>query len=539
MNERINKLARQLNCPDVADDLQSRLQHLQSKLVCLTVTGEANSGKTCMVNALTGSMLDEGPVPTNRPARVVYAALSPQADDVPTTVVDNEWMKAHDLMVCELPGHTLPEPPQLIDLGLHFAQTDICLFMVNALSALNRWETEQLAALNQLGIPTLVVLSRSDLLQPADYDNLLAYVRKGIASWKHVQLVATEHPAPTAQAAPLVRDAIDRLLATADPRQSARQGLADLFTVDTLTRLYAACTARLDAIGQQRQRIEKQTSDKLARLSDQSTTWLRIQRDMQARKQAAATRINQVLSERKEDIVRQIAHAVSMCNDIKLYWEKQMPFDLENSMRAQAQYITQTINSDVVATINWLNMEVKRAFNQNLNVLNPVACHVNVQTVHTGDVKLADNRKLRIMARVGTATTAIVAGTLLVSSGVGGVVMAVSMLAGLGSEFLMSHKQDESKKRVQALIPQIVEQAQSKVALSTADNLGEVYAQLLRDVQAYQKSLTDAARNEIEKEKSIALFNCDTDAASLNQCMQEIDELSTRFLPADNGTQPD
>jgi hypothetical protein len=133
---------------------------------------------------------------------------------------------------------------------------------------------------------------------------------------------------------------------------------------------------------------------------------------------------------------------------------------------------------------------------------------------------------MRIVARVGTAATVIAAGTMFATMGIGGIVMATGMVAGIGAEFFMNRKQSESKEKVQSLIPQMVEQAQQKLSINISDNLNKAYGELIKNLQSYQDLWLEEAEQNIEKERQIALYNCKTDADKWIQCMQEINALS-------------
>lgn len=524
----IEQLSVKLNNQTICEQLKLRLRFLDEVQTRIVITGGSNVGKTSLINAITGTKLDESPLPTNNSIKVVFNNCKNDAE-ARTIIVENEWMAENNLVFWELSELGLSEESTQLEYGIHFINADVCVFLVNAVAALSRTEMNQLNALNAMGIPTLLVVSKGDQLTQVDLDEVMSYIPQKTSKFNNIELLKLNEPCRVTRLAPAIKEKILKLLKEVSPKDSSRAALANLFIIDALTSLFSLCKENMDKIEFNKEKIEKVASDKLSKLSDQTTIWLKIQNEMIKRKENTLQRISDTLEKKKVETIRQLKHNVEICQDVKMYWEKELPYRLEDIVRANAQAGSQIISADILSTINWLNVEVKRSFNKKLNAIEPISCTIESQFIPPEDIEIADNRKMRIVARVGTAATVIAAGTMCATMGIGGVVMAVSMLAGVGAEFFMGRKQDEAKAKVLELIPRIVEQAHGKVVIDISDNLDKVYNELLKSIHSYQDTWTEEAEKEIDKEKRIALFNCNSDATRWNECMQEIDALSLQF----------
>lgn len=518
----IQTLSAQLNCPDIANQLSKRIELLEGELTRICVTGGSNVGKSTFINAMVGTHLEVSSLPTQLTSRVVPAE-SIAAKDSGVVISDSEWLKKGNYEIIELPDVDLNPESTPIEATVHFAHTDICIMLLNAMAALSRLELRQLEVLDSLGIPTMLILSKTNQLPKSDYDEVLNYIERNIKKFCSVQLLREEQDASMEQLTGFVCQAIDSRMADTPAKETSRAALRRAFETDALNALAAKCKEKIHQVAEAIQKVDSMSAGKRSKLSDSATLWLRLQSELSQRKDVTASKIREAFEKKKNEIIRQLCHNVEMCNDVKVYWEKELPYRLEDIMKMNAQTATQLINADVTNTINWLNQEVKKSFHKNLNTIQPISYTIESSpNIVTDNPDIADNKKLRIVTRVGTAVTVIAAGTMCATMGIGGIIMAVSMMSGIGAEYFMNRKQNESKKKVQELIPQVVEQAQQKLIIDVSDNLSKAYSDLLGNLQAYQDEWISEAEQNIEKEHQIALYNCQVENGQWEKCMQEI-----------------
>ena len=132
------------------------------------------------------------------------------------------------------------------------------------------------------------------------------------------------------------------------------------------------------------------------------------------------------------------------------------------------------------------------------------------------------------MTRIGTAATVIAAGTLLASAGIGGIIMAVSMVSGIGAEFFMRRKTDESRNRIKIAIPEIVERAQIQLVSDFNQRIEEVTNEIISQLQTVKLEWIEQRKKTIEQEKAIALFN--NNSIKWESVMQRINQLAELIL---------
>ena len=519
----IKKIATQLCMPNVSEVLEFRLKQLSCSQTRIAIAGGSNVGKTTFINALVNTKMEVSSLPSMKTSRITYKGKG----DNDSINSDSNWLHERNLEIWELQEQYLGSESKLIDFGAHFIYCDICVMLLNSLSALSRSEASQLEALDQLGIPTLIVLSKADQLRGNEYSEVENYVVNKTSKYHSVEVLKSEEPVHIEYLAEKARTIINSLLDEANPIISSRTSLSRLFITDALVNLFEECNKKIEAAEAAKAKVEKTTNEKKSKLSDSTTIWLKLQTALSQKKNDTASKIKVAFDKKKSEIIRQLSHNLDMCGDVKLYWEKEFPYRLEEVMKINSQAASQLINTDVLNTINWLNIEIKKSFNKNLHSIQPIICTIEPEPfVSTENPEIADNKKMRIVARVGTAATVIAAGTMFATMGITGIVMATGMMAGIGAELFMNKKQNESKEKIQSIIPLLVEQAQQKLAINISDNLNKAYGELIKNLQSYQNQWLEEANENIEKERQIALFNCKADAEKWIQCMQEINTLS-------------
>lgn len=525
--ESIKRIASQLDMPNVSEVLESRLTQLECEQTRIVIAGGANVGKTTLINALANTDLEVSSIPTTKTARITYKG----SGKTETIDSDSKWLQGKGLELWELSDADLRNEPTLGEFGLHFIHSDVCIMLLNSMSALSRSEISQLEVLEQLGIPTLLVLSKADQVNGNDYLEVEKYVEQKTAKYSNIKVLTSERNVHVKELAEKVREVINELLDEANPKVSSRAALSRLFETEAIASLYEACNKKIESANEANAKVEFMTNDKKSKLSDTATIWLKLQTTLSQRKNDTATKIKEVFAKKKQETIRQLSHNVELCGDVKLYWEKELPYRLEDVMRTNSQAASQLINADVMNTINWLNLEIKKSFNKSLNSIQPITCTIEPDPfIPTENPEISDNKKMRIVARVGTAATVIAAGTMFATMGISGIVMATGMMAGIGAEFFMNRKQSESKEKVQSLIPQMVDQAQQKLSINISDNLNKAYSELIKNLQSFQGLWMEEAERNIEKERQIALYNCKTDADKWIQCMHEINTLSEKII---------
>lgn len=528
----IEKLCEQIDKPQVFETLKVRLAELESPKIRLSVIGGTNVGKSSLINKLAEVKLPVSTIPSNSTHVIVTEPLSDmQQDNVYET--NSEWMKGHNLEIWEIAELNATDETPIIDLGLHFMHSDICIMIISAMSALNRSEMKLLESLNHLEIPTILMISKVDQMEEEGRKEVHEYVASKVSKFSCVKLISNTTGEAVFNLADDLHSLINEMLVDSDSIKQSRVNLGKLFYTDALAALYENCNAEIEKVEATLDKVDKMTADKRSKLSEDSTAWLTIQTDLLKRKADFAETLRNALEEKKNDSLRQLSHQLDMCSDIKAYWEKEFPYQLENVLKVNSQTTSQLINKDAMNTIQWLNTQVYQKFKKNLNAVPHVSCSLQMDSrVNTAneDVNIADNNRLRIIARIGTVATVITSGVILASASIAGVAMAASMLAGIGSEILMKRKIEESRVHVQEKLPLILEKAHQTIVSEATENISSLYDNIMQELQSYQNSWQEDVLKEIEREHQMAIYNVNATIKTWKKRIEEINELANDIL---------
>lgn len=210
---------------------------LEDQSLEIAVFGRVSSGKSSLLNAILGeSILPVGVTPiTAVPTRlryhptpmlsVWYAERLAETMDVSRLAEfasekgNPNNQKRVTRMVVHLPLPRLRESVTLVDTpGLgslattgaaetlaYLPSCDLGIVLVDAGSTVTQEDLQTIQALYRAGIPAQVLLSKADLLSPADVEHMVAYVKESIATEYGIEL-----PVHAVSAMPDRRDALDQ-----------------------------------------------------------------------------------------------------------------------------------------------------------------------------------------------------------------------------------------------------------------------------------------------------------------------------------------
>lgn len=199
-------------------------------------------------------------------------------------------------------------------------------------------------------------------------------------------------------------------------------------------------------------------------MRNKSTEWLKIETQLRERLSDTSNKLRQFLTSRESDMLRRLSHDVDVCGDVKLFWEKDFQFRLEELMKLEIQSATQMVNQELIKTIQWLQDSLLKQFKCRISMASGITNENHIDSMTSAsNVEISDTNKLKIVTRIGTAATVIAAGALFATSGIGGIIMAVSMVSGIGAEFFMRKQTNDSKENIKKHLPEIINRAQLQV----------------------------------------------------------------------------
>lgn len=522
-NEIIKQLSEKLSVPEVYTELTEHLERLNRPNTCIGLLGQGNSGKTSMINILTEANIPVSLLPSQTNIKVEFgekmiipAALMDTEDlsisnelRQVTVNVPCQWLSAHKAIIYEKQTVIAPETASVNDIINFLSDFDVCIYMMDAQAALTRTDSILLEHLSNAGIPVLAVIGKIELLAEEDRADVDIFVRKNVSKYKTVTVFSNNDYRPLRECREELISALKNMLVNSNVNES-RDIFANLYAAYAVAQLYENCEAKIAECNAKQSEVEKLFTKKLQQLNDASMSWLEVETMLKKRNSETNAKIRASFLEKKDEIVRRLTHDAELAADVKTFWEKDIPFRLEEYMKNAVQSVNQIANNEMITNVNWLQSELLRRFRCRLSITSTLIREGEkprfVST--TDDLVLSDTGKLRIITRIGSAATVVTAGVMLATSGVAGIIMATSMLAGVGSEIFIHKKTNESREIVKQYLPTLVDKMQSKVLEDFSLRLTEAHSNIISQLNLLQVEWSSNERKSIEQEKSIASFNC-------------------------------
>ena len=545
----IKEIATSLGAIDIYETYQRRIMELNTDYFRVGIVGGINSGKTTIIKELTGAKLPIYGYASGVSFEVHYGdkekyylsgkTLERCPDITKMTQGENilveypsEWLNTKSLILREKVEKNYATGERKADFCV--SDMDVCLYLIDGLMAYTNNDALIIDSLFRLGIPTLVVISKMDYLKNDDgiqNDSSIVYVtnyvKEHLKSKTNVSLFSGHAGHSLSQMIPSIRKELENIIASCN-KDEVRTAQGNLFLVDAIASLFGKAEELKKEIEAKEKLADRNTEDKKNKLSSLEGEWARIELELTKKRQECEYHIRKRLEEKKNDITRRISHELDTINDIKVFWERDLAYRIDESLRAESQNISQLINTDIVNTICWLQEVLLKTFKRRSFVTPNISLTTDDNTVVLDNIELADNKKLKIVTRVGTAATVIAAGTLLASSGVAGVVMAISMVSGIGAEWFIGKKSKESRDKVKSLLPLIIDQAILNYVDKVSTSLKDSYAEIITNLRNSQKQWKTDIEKEIEEEDKIAHYNSGRE--KYNMIMSQLNKLSNRLL---------
>lgn len=458
----------------------------------LFVAGQANAGKSTLINHLTGATLPTESLPSGKNH----------------DVADSEWLKAHKCAIAERHPDIAPDELDDVHIGRVFATCDACIYVMNAQSALNRTDMAVLRTLSNAAVETLVVMGRFDLVSEDDRREVLDYVTSNLKALPCVSVAPYTQPfidgtAVQGQLLPLVED----LLKRANVEQT-RANFRRFFLVEAVSGLFEECQKRIDEANSQLASLDALKQEKEERLGNQLTQWLKLETELRQRMADLSSKVRDELQAQRTDMLRRLSHDVDVCGDVKLFWEKDFPFRMEEMLRAQAQGMAQHLDAQLSQTLHWLQDTLMRSFHCRMTLTTTQGWGGNATTApDTSGINITDTNRVRMVTRVGTAVTVVAAGAMLATSGIAGIVMAVGMMSGLGAEVFMRNKTNQAREQIKQHLPAIIERSIMQYAAQVEQHISTLTDSLTAQLHDVKKEWHDQQLTAIAQETAIARFN--------------------------------
>lgn len=384
-------------------------------------------------------------------------------------------------------------------------ETDCIILVIDALMPLKRAEAHFLSECIRRKIPIVIALSKIDKLLPEELEDVISYVTKHTKSYSNSIKVIPEsiNSSDNSNIGDLktaIQEAIDETdVVSVRAQQIAHNLLSVLDIIDS-----AAQTA-LEA--EKKNQLDKQLElkQRQQQLDSQNLVWQQIEQELDLKRHNVDDMLRGHLQNNRTNIIEMLLYELQRCNDVKTWWERDLPFRLEQELNRLARQLGGEINKQITLDIRWLQEEVSKQFNYPLQVVSEPNISVNQASVEQQEVELSNQNTLKIISRVGTAVSVVIAGTVLGPLGLGGAGIAASAIAGLTAEQLIRWNTNKEREKICKQLNKITDKVEHEYAHLVSGKLKESYNQVIRDLKQHQlrwqqaqlQALTAIKRNSV------------------------------------------
>lgn len=549
----IRELATQTGCLEAVAPAFQMLEQLRRESINITIIGSRNTGKSNLINKLLGKKLlpvstisngtgfsiqgineleKEGFCSTNNSAFQPIEKLQ-QGDlgiDYSETLVTinlaHLWLTDNSFHLIEKPAFDASDEDINKLTNSYLKETDCVVLLVDALTPLRKAEMYLLSECMRRGFPTIIVLTKIDKLSEDERGEVVKYVNKHIQlKSDSLKVIPVSLQSIDDNQISYIKSTIRKELDKTDILSLRSQQLADAL-LNVLGLINSAAHTGLKAQTKNEEDRHKKNKKLLQNFELQNLTWQKIELDLDSRRRKIDELLREHLHENHTNIFEALSYELKRNNDIRTWWERDLPYRLERELRSIAEKLSQIINQQISRDVQWLQQEISQQFQYSLQASTEANVTVNMPSREQQEIPLSNNNHLKIVSRFSTVTCIIVAGTALTSLGISSGGIAAGIVAGVTLEQLISWNTGREREKVFSELNKVINQAEREYASEVSNKLKENYNHLVSQLrqnqirwqQAQLQALMAVKRNSEQKLET----NWNQVIQQTNQLIEEI-----------------
>lgn len=154
-----------------------------TRKIRLGIVRSYGSGESCFINSLLESSFPSSHLLSYKYSISFgkeYSETKDKAGSMRIIQYNSTWLEKYNVEI------------QSIDDYPCSSKLDACIFLCNAASGINSYSKIHLHVLNEYGIPTIVILTRANLISDDDYMHVLEYTRRCLAEYSKITVFSTK-----------------------------------------------------------------------------------------------------------------------------------------------------------------------------------------------------------------------------------------------------------------------------------------------------------------------------------------------------------
>lgn len=513
--EETGHLATKVGCIDAIEPVLQMLKRLSRDSVSIAVIGSPNSGKSSLINQVLqkkllpvtvlesntqfsiGSVTDE-----NREGFFIAGdQVRRSLDDLHKKSLDsssnskmvdiyivNQWLKENGFCLIEKPPLDLSDEDEIRDLFQSLLEEADCVMLtIDALMPLKRAELQFLCECSKQSIPVVIVVSKVDRLLEEEWADVLAYISKHTEFFSApLKIISTSTKSTKSfensidELKLAIQKAVDEIDVLAVRIQRVIYTLLSI--LDTI---HSAILTGIEVQTKTELEQEFELKQNQQKLDAQQLVWQEIEQKLNDKRHKVDTLLRDHLQKNQTAILEVLLYELDRTNDIKTWWERDLPFRLDRELRGLAGQLSKNINQQILSDLKWLQEEVSRQFKYPLKTLSEPSALVDSVSIEQREVVLSNSNTLKIFSRIGTAASVILAATIL-APGLAGAGLAASVIAGLTTEQLIRWNTIQERELIRLELSKVIERARHQYALEVSRRLKENYNQIIFELKQHQ-----------------------------------------------------
>lgn len=536
------QFATQTGCLEAIEPVLKILNKTGRDSINITFIGSPNSGKSSLINQLLDQkILPVTALSSNRQFLIqgnpendkegfiladdkVWHPLdnlhkndfSPELSEALVTIyLCNQWLIKNNFYLIEkLALNASEEEFQNITNSL-LEETDCVVLVIDALMPLNKGEGQFLSECSQRGIPIIIALSKINKLLEDEREDVIAYVSKYAESCSgSIKII------PTTDGISNLKTAIQETIDQTDIAFVRVQQVAyTLFSV--LSVIHSAAQTALEVQKKNQQDKNLEIKKFQQQIDSYNLTWQQIEQQLNLKRHKLDDMLRKHLQNHQTNILEVLLYELERSNNVKIWWERDLPYRLQNELKSLANQLSGAINKQINLDLQWLEKEISQQFKYSFGALTKPGISVDQTPVEQKEMQLSDNNTLKILSRLGTAASFLILGTVLAGTG-----LAVSVIGGLAAEQIIELNTKKDRQKIRAELSKVIEQAKDEYAQEVSAKLKEAYQQIISNLKQHQLRWQQAQLQTLRainsNSDSNSKINWELLLKQINQLMVEI-----------------
>lgn len=503
------EIATQTGCLDATEPVLQALKKMGRNSINIAFIGGHNSGKSSLVNQLLqkqvlpvtalssntqfsilGNTDKEGFLLANdqvwHPLEDLHNKdLFPESSEALVSInLSDQWLTENSFYLMEKLALDASEEELKDVANLLLEEVDCVVLVIDALMPLKRAEVQFLSECVRRGIPLIIAISKIDKLLKEEYEDVINYVTRHTTSRSSsIKVVPTS--VKSSDGTGNLKIAIQEIINETDIVSVRVQQVAHTL-LGVLDVIRSAAQTGLEVYNKNEQERNLELKKRQQQIDSQNLVWQQIEQKLDLKRQKVDDLLRNHLQNNQTTILEVLLYELKRSNDIRTWWERDLPFRLERELRNLAGQLSKTINQQIVGDLQWLQEETSRQFKYPLQALSEPNVSVDTASVEQREIPLSNSNTLKIISRVGSAVSIVLAGTILVPLGFAGAGLAASVIAGLTAEQLIHWNTVHEREKIREELRKVIERAEHAYALEVSRQLKESYNQVIFDLKQHQ-----------------------------------------------------